>query len=104
MTLVMASAFGAVAMNLFLPSLPTIAVYFETEYATAQLAVPFYLAATALLQLVIGPMSDQYGRRPVLIGCLAIARVATLVGIYAQTVEVFLAARIFQGTAIAGMA
>lgn len=102
-TLVMATAFGPAAMNLFLPSLPLIANYFNTEDSTVQLAVSLYLAATGLLQLAIGPLSDQYGRRPVLLGCISVALVATVVGIYATSIEMFLAARIFQGTAIAGM-
>lgn len=102
-TLIMATAFGPVAMNVFLPSLPAIARYFESDFAVLQLAVSLYLTATAALQLIIGPLSDRYGRRPVLLGCLALALVSTLAGIYAPTVEVFLAARMCQGTAVAGM-
>jgi DHA1 family bicyclomycin/chloramphenicol resistance-like MFS transporter len=102
-TLIMATAFGPVAMNLFLPSMPSIAHYFETEDAVVQLAVSLYLAATAVLQLAIGPLSDRYGRRPILLVCIIVGLIATLGGIYAPTIEIFLAARIFQGTAIAGM-
>ncbi|MEZ5870407.1 MAG: multidrug effflux MFS transporter [Nitratireductor sp.] len=103
MTLVMATAFGALAMNLFLPALPSMARYFNAEYATAQYAVSLYLAATAVLQLGIGPLSDRYGRRPVMAASIAIALLATLAGIHATSIEMFLAARIIQGTAIAGM-
>ncbi len=102
-TLVMASALGPVSMNVFLPSLPTIARYFETDYAIVQLAVSLYLVATGLLQLAIGPLSDLYGRRPILLGCILIALIFTLAGIYAPTIEIFLAARILQSTAIAGL-
>ena len=102
-TLVMATAFGALAMNLFLPALPSMARYFNAPYSTAQYAVSLYLAATAVMQLGIGPLSDRFGRRPLMAACLAISLLATLAGIYATTIELFLAARVIQGTAIAGM-
>jgi DHA1 family bicyclomycin/chloramphenicol resistance-like MFS transporter len=41
--------------------------YYEADYALVQLAVSGYLAFTGLLQLIIGPLSDRYGRRPVLL-------------------------------------
>lgn len=102
-TLIMATALGALAMNIFLPSLPSMAVYFETDYAIAQLAVSLYLAATAVIQLLIGPMSDRFGRRPVMLGFMVLMLVATVAAIYAPTIELFLAARIVQASAIAGM-
>ena len=102
-TLIVATALGALAMNIFLPSLPSMAVHFETDYAIVQLAVSFYLAATAFVQLVIGPLSDRYGRRPVMLFFLVLTLIATVAATYAPTVEWFLAARIVQARAIAGM-
>lgn len=102
-TLVAASTFGPVTMNAFLPALPAIASSFGTDYAIAQLAVPLYLASTGVMQLVVGSLSDRYGRRPVLLASILAALVATIVVIYAPTIEIFLAARICQGTAIAGV-
>lgn len=103
LTLAMATAFGSLAMNIFLPSLPAIAEYFATDYSVAQLAVTLYLFANAVLQLVIGPLSDRYGRRRVMLFFMAVALVATLLAIIAPTIELFLLARLLQGTAIAGM-
>lgn len=102
-TLVMATAVGALAINIFLPSLPSIASHFETDYAIAQLAVSLYLGATAFVQLFIGPLSDRYGRRPVMLSFMLLTLVATIVAIYAPSIEWFLAARIVQAGAIAGM-
>lgn len=102
-TLIVATALGPVAMNLFLPALPAIALHFRTDFAIAQLAISLYLVSIAALQLVIGTLSDRYGRRPVLLICIAISLVATLVVIHAPSIEIFLAGRVFQGTAIAGM-
>ncbi|WP_394892178.1 multidrug effflux MFS transporter [Mesorhizobium sp. AaZ16] len=102
-TLVMAAAVGPLAMNVFLPSLPGMARYFSADYAVVQLAVSLYLAATALLQLLIGPASDRFGRRPVLLACFGIFLLATLAAIYAPTIEAFLVCRIFQAFSAAGM-
>jgi DHA1 family bicyclomycin/chloramphenicol resistance-like MFS transporter len=63
-TLVLLTAVSAAALNVFLPSLPSMTVYFDTDYRLMQLSVALYLAVNAALQLVIGPISDRFGRRP----------------------------------------
>lgn len=103
MTLVLATATGALAMNIFVPSLPGMASYFEADYRVVQLVVSLYLAATAFLQVVIGPASDRFGRRPVMLVCFAVFLVGTLTAIYAPTIEVLLACRVLQAFAAAGM-
>lgn len=102
-TLVIATATGALAMNVFLPSLPAMARHFDADYAVVQLAVSLFLAATAVLQLFIGPASDRYGRRPVMLVCFAIFIVATSAAIFAPTIELLLACRVMQAFAAAGM-
>ena len=54
-------------MDMFLPSVPVIARDFGTEPGTAQLAVTTYLLGLAIGQLAWGPISDRYGRKPVLL-------------------------------------
>ena len=102
-TLVMAAAIGPLAMNVFLPSLPGMARHFDSDYAVMQLAVSLYLAATAILQLFIGPASDRFGRRPVMLVCFAIFLVGSLAAVYAPTVEALLACRLLQAFSSAGM-
>ncbi|WP_157015532.1 multidrug effflux MFS transporter [Mesorhizobium xinjiangense] len=102
-TLVMATATGALAMNVFLPSLPSIARHFETDNAVAQLVVSLYLAATAGLQLLIGPASDRYGRRPVMLSCLVVFLIGTVASLFVTTIELLLACRVLQAFAAAGM-
>ena len=82
LTLILLSGIGALAMNMFLPSLPAMAVYFDTDYAVMQLSVPLYLLFSAGLQLIIGPVSDNIGRRNVLLWGLVIFMVATVGCIY----------------------
>ena len=103
MTLVVVAATGALAMNIFLPSLPGMARYFNTSYAVIQLTVSLYLAATAVVQLAIGPLSDRYGRKPVLMVALAVFLASTLAAIFAPTIELLIVCRVFQASAAAGM-
>ena len=95
-TLILLSGIGALAMNMFLPSLPAMAEYFGTDYAVMQLSVPLYLLFSAGLQLIIGPVSDNLGRRNVLLWGLGIFMIASLGCIYAPTTGVFLFFRCMQ--------
>lgn len=103
MTLVLAASLSALPMNIFLPSLPGMAKFFETDYATVQLTVSLYLVSTALLQIIIGPASDRFGRRPVMLACFAIFLGGTVAAVYAPTIEMLLVCRTFQSFAAAGM-
>lgn len=103
LTLVFAAALGPLAMNVFLPSLPGITAFFDTTEANAQLSISLYLTAVAFLQLVFGPLSDKFGRRPVILIAFSIMIVGTVICIFATTIEVFLAGRIIQASASAGL-
>ncbi|MDS7597182.1 multidrug effflux MFS transporter [Agrobacterium tumefaciens] len=100
LTLVIIAGVAALCMNVFLPSLAAMAVYFETDYAVMQFAVSGYLAATACLQLVIGPLSDRFGRRPVMLVSIAIMILATLICALASTTAVFMAGRVAQAAIV----
>ncbi|MEW9921471.1 multidrug effflux MFS transporter [Marimonas sp. MJW-29] len=95
-TLILLAGLSALVMNIFLPSLPQMAEYFGTSYAVMQLTVPLYLLTSAVLQLFIGPLSDNIGRRPVMIGSLLLFILATLGCIFAPNTGVFLFFRVAQ--------
>lgn len=97
-TLVLVSGLAALSLNIFLPSLPNMARHFGVEYATMQLAISAYLAVSAALQLVIGPISDRFGRRPVLLAVTGVFIIATVGTLFAPTASAFLAARFLQAT------
>lgn len=103
LTLVCIAGLGAVSMNMFLPSLPSMAKYFSTPAAVMQLTVSVYLAASAILQLAIGPLSDRYGRRNIMLICLVIFLVGTLVCMVATNVELMILGRVIQASSVAGM-
>lgn len=103
LTLVIAAATAAVSMNVFLPVLPQMAAHFDADYAVVQLTVSLYLGATAILQLFIGPASDRFGRRPVMLFCFSVFVVSTLAATLSPTVEILLLFRICQAFSAAGM-
>lgn len=102
-TLVLLSGLSALSMNLFLPSLPNMAEYFETDYKVMQLSIALYLLINAILQILIGPIADQAGRRPVLLWGLGLFLIATLGCIFAPNATVFLAFRMCQAVVVVGM-
>jgi len=103
-TLMLIAGTAAMAMNIFVPSLPNMAAYFDAEYSFMQLSISAYLATSALLQLVIGPISDRYGRRRVLLIGMGVFVAASIGTILAPNAEVFLAFRMLQAAIATGMA
>jgi DHA1 family bicyclomycin/chloramphenicol resistance-like MFS transporter len=82
--------------DFYLGSLPGLRRHFAIGVAEAQLTLSVFLGAFAVSQLVYGPLSDRYGRRPVLLAGIAIYVVATLACAAAQSIEQLLVARLFQ--------
>jgi len=101
--LILLAAVSPLAMNLFVPSMPSIAADLDTSYAAIQLGLSLFLAMTAVLQLISGPFSDRYGRRPVLIAGLAAFLVGTGLCIMATDLTVFLIGRVIQTASAVGM-
>ncbi|WCR12484.1 multidrug effflux MFS transporter [Paracoccus stylophorae] len=87
---------GALSMNVFLPSLPGMARDFGVDYAIMQLSVSAYIGASAVIQLLAGPVSDRFGRRPVALAGLAIFALATVGTLIAPNVAIFLLFRMIQ--------
>ncbi|WP_224815806.1 multidrug effflux MFS transporter [Hasllibacter sp. MH4015] len=102
-TLIVLTGLGALSMNIFLPSLPAMTTFFDTEYRIMQLSVSLYLGVNAVLQLLIGPISDRFGRRPVLLGGIVIFLLATVGCLVAGTIEVFLFFRMIQAVIVVGL-
>lgn len=102
LTLTLMAGLASLSMNIFLPSLPGMATWFGVPYATMQLSVALYLALSAVLQVAIGPLSDRFGRRRVMLGALALFLLATAGTLVAPTAGVFLACRMAQAVVAAG--
>lgn len=102
-TLILLAGISAMAMNIFLPSLPGMALHFEVDYAVMQLSVATYLAMSAVLQILIGPLSDKIGRRPVILWGVGLFCLATLGCLFAPNATVFLIFRGFQAVIAVAM-
>ncbi len=90
------SAMNPLAMNMFLPSMPAMVDYFQSSTAAVQLTLSLYLLGSALSMLVMGPISDKVGRRPVLLAGLSLFLVGTLICILAQTLPQLIVGRVVQ--------
>ncbi len=104
LTLVLMTGLATLNMNMVLPSLPSLADWFSEDYAVVQLAISAYLAMTAVLQLFIGPMSDRFGRRPVVLASFGLFLVATIGCLFAPSFETFLAFRLIQASVASSIA
>ena len=94
--LVAVSTVGPLALNIFMPSMPRLPAVFGTDYGTVQLTLGLYLAGIAFGQLAYGPLSDRFGRRPMLLGGLGLFLAGTLVAMVATSIEVLIAGRVIQ--------
>ncbi|HEY0833917.1 MAG TPA: multidrug effflux MFS transporter [Azospirillum sp.] len=89
-------AFGPLSTDLYLPSLPALVTVFDTDIATVQLTLSVFLVGFAVSQLVYGPVSDRFGRRPALIGGILIYLLASVACVFAADIGQLIAARFFQ--------
>lgn len=103
-TLALLSAVAPFATDLYLPAFPEMVDDLHTSPTNVQLTLTTFLIGLALGQLIFGPLSDRYGRvRPLLVGA-GICVLASVVTVFAPTIEVLIAARLAQGlTGAAGM-
>jgi DHA1 family bicyclomycin/chloramphenicol resistance-like MFS transporter len=103
--LVAMSGLGPMSMQAIMPALPALAAWFRQDIAVAQLTISLYLVGLACSQLVVGPLSDKFGRRPVILGGLLLMVISNAAGILADTLPQVIAARVVQAVgAAAGLA
>ncbi|WP_300449767.1 multidrug effflux MFS transporter [Accumulibacter sp.] len=89
-------ALGPLSTDLYLPALPTLARVFASDAAGVQLTLSVFLAGFACGQIFYGPLSDRFGRRPVMLAGLAIYGAASLACVFADSIEMLIFARFVQ--------
>ena len=90
------SAVGPLTTDMYLPSLPDIARQLGASSAQVQLTISAYLIGFAAGQIIYGPVSDRHGRKPVLIGAIALYCAASLACALSTSIEMLIVARAFQ--------
>ena len=84
------------ATDLYLPALPGIAGYFGVGVATVQWTLSIFVATFGAWQLVAGPLSDRFGRYPVVVAGALVYCAASVLAMLAPTIEVLIGARLLQ--------
>src|SRR6266404_6305639 len=102
MTLTMTCSLGMVASTIYVPSIPAIASALETSVARVQFTFVGYLLAFAVSMLVLGPVSDRYGRKRTMIFGVALSALSSVACAFSPTIEFLIAARIVQGIGLSG--
>lgn len=88
------------AIDLFLPTIPAIAVALGTQESTIQSTIALFILIFGMGQLISGPLIDRYGRKPVAIMGILIYIVGSIVAALSTSAEIFVAARVLQGVAV----
>jgi MFS transporter, DHA1 family, multidrug resistance protein len=90
------NALGPVSSLMLLPALPEVRAEFGASTAATQSVVSAFMLAFAVIIPFVGPVSDRYGRRPVMLGGLAVFAVGSAIAAWASTLEVLVMARVVQ--------
>lgn len=96
------SAFGSFVNDMYLPSLPEMTHFFGCSASTVQLGLTFGMIGLGVGQLILGPFSDKYGRKRVLIISLVVFCAGAVASVFARTIFFFLVCRLVQGLGASG--
>jgi DHA1 family bicyclomycin/chloramphenicol resistance-like MFS transporter len=94
--LVAMTGIAPVSLYLLVPALPVLAGAFGSDISVVQMTVSLYMVGIACSQIIMGPLSDRFGRRPVLLAGLGLMVVASAACIFAETLPQLIAARFLQ--------
>jgi MFS transporter, DHA1 family, multidrug resistance protein len=84
--LIAMTAIGPLSLNILAPAMPGLIGTFRADAGTVQLTLSLYLLGMAISQLVLGPLSDRFGRRPVMLAGLALTVVASFASLAATSI------------------
>jgi DHA1 family bicyclomycin/chloramphenicol resistance-like MFS transporter len=94
--LVAMTGVAPISLYMLVPALPQLATIFGRDISIAQMTVSLYMVGIACSQIIMGPLSDRFGRRPVLLAGLGLMVAASAACIFAETLPQLIAARFLQ--------
>lgn len=94
--LVAMTGVAPISLYMLVPALPVLATTFGRDISIAQMTVSLYMVGIACSQIIMGPLSDRFGRRPVLLCGLGLMVAASAACIFAETLPQLIAARFLQ--------
>lgn len=100
--LVLISALGSFVNDMYTPSLPAMCRFFGCNVSVAQMGLTTGMIGLGAGQLILGPVSDRYGRKPVLVGSLILFIIAAIISIFSSSIHIFNLCRFFQGIGASG--
>ena len=95
--MVLAESGSIMSTDLYTPSLPYLTDYFATTPELLKLTISLNLIAYGFAQLIYGPLSDRFGRRPIFLGTIFLFAIASIACGFAKTIDQLLIARVLQG-------
>ncbi len=102
-TLVLIAAVSSMSMNVFIASLPAMALHFGTTPAVMQYSISGYVLLSGIMHLVIGPLSDRYGRRNVLLVTISIFVIVSAGAAMSNDITSFMICRVLQTSIVSGI-
>jgi DHA1 family bicyclomycin/chloramphenicol resistance-like MFS transporter len=102
MLLTLLVSFGPLSVDLYVPSMPEVARMMNAPGSQVQLTISFYLAGFALGQILYGPISDRFGRKPAIIGAFLIYCAATILCLVSTDIDTLVTGRFLQGLGVSG--
>ena len=95
--MVLAGSTSIMSTDLYAPSLPYLTSYFGTTPELIKLTISLNIIVYGLAQLIYGPLSDRFGRRPILLYSIVLFSIASVACAFAQNINQLLIARVLQG-------
>lgn len=100
--LVIVASLGSFVNDMYTPALPAMCRFFGCSVSLGQLGLTMGMIGLGVGQMILGPLSDRYGRKPVLIGSVILFIVSAIASIFSPSIHIFNACRLFQGLGASG--